>query len=227
MKNLKTKKISDLISVKPLIALGTLGVLVAAPGLMSVDTAEAKPPSHAKAKGHDKNKKNKKAKKDKKDKNRDNDNDDDNDTNDSAITIEGRVISVASSRQIVVRGDNGRTYTVTSRNSFSSDIDRGDRVRVNGRLTSNSRITTDRVTLVQDNDGDNGDNDDNDNGQTVDFRGTVQADVVGNTISVRGDNGQTYTVRLNNDSNYNRGERVRVVGSYVNGVVVATSITRL
>jgi outer membrane lipoprotein SlyB len=60
----------------------------------------------------------------------------------------GTVTSVTASNRLVVRGDNGRTYTVLGRNGFDSRISTGDRVRVVGN-SRNSTVLADRVELTE------------------------------------------------------------------------------
>jgi len=144
--------------------------------------------------------------------------------NNSNIDFYATVLSASSSNRLTVRADDGQTFYVTTRNNYSSSVNRGDRVRVVGYSTNRNVVSSASVTLVSNNGGGNYGGS---YGQTVDFNGTVvNSNSRGGVVQVRGDNGRTYTVRPNNDSTFNRGERVRVVGTYNNGTIYATSINR-
>lgn len=157
--------------------------------------------------------------------------DDDRDENGSSFTFNGRVTSVESSTRLVVRADNGRTYTVQSNTAFSSAITDGDRVRISGYVSrrNGSVLRADSVTLLRDRD--DRDRTPSGNGQTVNFRGEItdksRNQSGADTITVRGDNGQTYEVRVDDAGDFKRGQRVRVSGTWRNGVVTNSTVTGL
>jgi translation initiation factor IF-1 len=64
----------------------------------------------------------------------------------SPVSFPATVVS-ANATRLIVRGENGRQYTVLGRNSFNENIDAGDRVRVIGRAR-NSTVLADRVELT-------------------------------------------------------------------------------
>lgn len=137
------------------------------------------------------------------------------------VNFTATVTSVRSDRELQVRSVGGRIYTVRTEDRFSSSIDEGDRVRVTGRMRSNV-IEEGRVQLLNNNDRD----DDNDN-RTINFEGRVQSSGSSfgdSIITVRADNGTTYRVRLNSNTRFDNGDRVRVSGRLRNGVVDATRV---
>ena len=222
--------------IAQLSTLAAVGIVGLAPLFGTSAPAQAAPPDHAPAWGYRaKGKDNKgKGKKDKHGKRhvegRDDDWDDDRDDDDwrnddgefRSINFSGTVVSLSSRYRLTVRGDNGRTYDVSSRTRLSTSINRGDRVRVTGSADGRL-VRADRIVLV-DNGGHNGGQD----GQNVSFRGTVvSVNHLANTLRVRGDNGRTYVVRYRNADNFRVGSRVRVVGTADRSTVIATSVTRL
>jgi len=139
------------------------------------------------------------------------------------VNFTGTVTSVRSDRELQVRSEGGRVYTVRTNARLSSSIDRGDRVRVTGRLRSNV-VEDGSVQLLSNNDWD--DNDDNYSG-TVNFEGRVQSrsnTSADRILLVRADNGTTYRVRLNTNTRFDYGDRVRVSGRLRNGIVDASRI---
>jgi outer membrane lipoprotein SlyB len=151
--------------------------------------------------------------------------DDDRGDNGSRISFPATVISVDSATRLQVRGDNGRTYVIDTRSVVSSNVDPGDRVRVSG-VVRNGIVRADRVELT--NRGTNR----NPNGRgRIDFSATVVDGGSlwgGNILNVRGDNGRTYSVSVprNSQSNFRRGDRVRIVGTQLeNNRIQATSVT--
>lgn len=93
---------------------------------------------------------------------------DDQNQNGSRVNFTGRVLDVRGDYELVVRAENGRTYTVRSDNRLSSSIDDNDRVRVTGRLR-NGRVEANRVELTDNR------NDDNNNEKNIDFKGRVES----------------------------------------------------
>jgi len=155
------------------------------------------------------------------------DRDTNGDVEGSRVSFPATVISVDSATRLQVRGDNGRTYIVDTRSVVSSNVDPGDRVRVVGVVRSGV-VRAERVDLT-DRVGRG-----STNGQRrIDFAATVIEGGSlwgGNMLNVRGDNGRTYSVSVprNSQSNFRRGDRVRVVGLQLeNNRIQATSVTRL
>ena len=152
---------------------------------------------------------------------------DDQNENGSRVSFTGRVLDVRNDRELVVRAENGRTYTLRSDNKLSSRINEGDRVSVTGRLRNNDVVDVSRIDLTDDRNDDNNNNDANDN--NIDFRGRVQSssNIFGQRILVvRADNGTAYRVRFNENTSFREGERVRVRGDLRNGIVFANDIDR-
>ena len=150
---------------------------------------------------------------------------DDQNQNGSRVDFTARVLDVRNDRELRVRAENGRTYTVRSDNDFNSNIDENDRVRVRGRLQNNV-VNNARVELLNNGNGNDNDNDDRD----IDFKGRVQSssNFFGQRIlTVRADNGTTYRVRTNENTRFDEGQRVRVRGELRNGVVIANDIDRI
>jgi len=148
----------------------------------------------------------------------------------ASVDFSGRVVSKSSSRNYVVRGMNGATYTVQSSRSPERTVVVGDTIRVYGRGSGRS-VQADRILLVSHNGGSGAWNNQNyRNGQAVSFSGTVLSvsrvvGMVGN-LQVRGTNGRVYRVRASNAMSFRAGNRVRVFGTYSNGTVNASSIAR-
>jgi len=146
-------------------------------------------------------------------------------------TFTGTVVSVGSATKMWVQASNGMTYEVVTRTPLSSAITVGDTVQVTGSGSAQS-LQVSRVTLIRNNAYRNTwPGAVNQNGQAVNFAGTVVrvTRVFGSVgdLQVRGDNGQTYRVRASNATNFQYNNRVRVIGTYRNGTVQASSVTRL
>jgi hypothetical protein len=147
--------------------------------------------------------------------------DDDTNQTGSRVNFPGTVTDVRSDRELTVRGENGRNYTVRSNNLLSSRISRGDRVRVMGRV-SNGVVIANNVVLTRD--------DNNNNGNTVRFEGRVQSvsQLSGRRfLTVRANNGTTYRVQTPDNERYERGDRIRVVGKLQFDAVIAEDIDRI
>ena len=133
----------------------------------------------------------------------------------------GTVTQVFSSTRLTMRTDAGATINVTSSTNIPAEISPGDRVRVVGTRSGNY-FSANRVVLVS-----------NVNrppvgGQQVAFNGIVtRVDNFANTLQVRGDNGQYYIVRYVNANQFDEGDRVRVEGTYSNGVTTANSVVQI
>jgi len=142
-------------------------------------------------------------------------------------TMVGTVSRDLGSNRFEVRADDNRLFTVRSREGEPRRLRLGDRVELIGYINNRNIFVAESVRLISATgiSAHNGNLYPSANDQAVDFSGTVQSQR-GNIIQVRGDNGQTYSVRRNNDSTFRNGERVRIVGTDNNGTVQATSINR-
>lgn len=153
--------------------------------------------------------------------------DDRNNTNNNGDnhTVTGTVASVdRNSRRLTVFA-NSRTLTVYTRDTFSSSINRGDRVRVTGDF-NNQTVRDARVELISNGNGQYGSNDYS--GTQVNFPATViDRRDNSDTLRVRGDNGREYSVRWRNADSYKRGDHVRIFGRAVNGLVIASNVDRI
>jgi len=137
------------------------------------------------------------------------------------VNFPGTVTSIGTRNRLSVRGDNGRTYIVNTRHAVSTDLRRGDRVRVVGDAR-NGVVTGAQVQEISRNT--NGD----DAGR-VSFLATVTSIGTRNRLSVRGDNGRTYIVNTRHavSTDLRKGDRVRVVGDARNGVVTAAQVQEI
>jgi len=136
-------------------------------------------------------------------------------------TVQGTVTAVLSATRLTLRNPAGTTITVDSRAVLPADINTGDVVRVTGLLAGNF-IDAERVVRLR-----AGNNTPDTGGQTVNFSGVVES-VNGATkmAQIRGDNGQLYAVRFRGAATFARNDRVRVSGTYANGITTATRIER-
>jgi len=146
-------------------------------------------------------------------------------------------VTKVTRRQITVETPEGRVYTIIP-NANSAAVQVGDNVRFNGYIDG-ANVRYADVTIRDGNANDAGNtvpdrNNDGipDNpppattGVTVDFSGTVESvNVAARTFTVRGDNGQLYTVAYRRINQVARDQRVRVQGTYADGVTTATTVT--
>ena len=140
---------------------------------------------------------------------------------DRRVDFPGTVVSIIGVSRLTVRGDNGRTYTVDSRSRLPYGLSAGDYVRLEGNWDGHSVIAR-QITILSDgyNGGGSGD-------RYVDFPGVItDVDRARNTLSVRGENGITYTVSYSGSDRFATWERVRVVGYFDGYNVRATAVTR-
>lgn len=136
------------------------------------------------------------------------------------VDFPGTVYSINGVSRLTVRGDNGRTYEVDARSRLPYGISAGDYLRITGSWDGISVIASD-ITILNHDRGSSGSSN-----RYVDFPGQVtNVDRYRNTISVRGDNGITYTV-FYNGSNFAWGDRVRVTGYFDGYSVRANSVSR-
>ena len=140
--------------------------------------------------------------------------------NDRRVDFPGTVASITGVSRFTVRGDNNRTYTVDARWRLPYGLSAGDYVRIEGNWDGNNVIARE-ITILS-----NGYNSGGSSDRYVDFPGSVtNIERYRNTLSVRGDNGITYTVNYDGNNRFNTGERVRVVGYFDGYNVRATSVT--
>lgn len=167
-------------------------------------------------------------------------------TNGNSGTMAATVTRDLGGNRFEVRADDNRLFTVRSREGEPRRLSVGDRVELTGYINNGNVFVAEDVRLVSNarNNNRNNNNRNNNrnnrnnrgnrstrnaygtrNGDIVDFNATVVSSN-GNYIEVRGDNGRTYNVRIPNRSTFARGERIRVVGTFANGNVQATSVAR-
>lgn len=162
--------------------------------------------------------------------------------NNTRAEVRGEVVAVDGPRTLRVRSqDTGRVVRVQTREDLNRRISRGDLVVVRG-LFDGSVVRADygQVRLLSDdnrldgnpntgnsNYGDPGYNNGN-FGQSVSFPATVTS-VRARGVEVRGDNGQTYIVRLSPDqvNDLRTGDRVQVQGTTGDGFIDATQLNRI
>jgi len=123
-------------------------------------------------------------------------------------TLTGVVTHDLDGNSFEIRATDGRVYRVDLRRGAEPrTLDRGDRVRVTGRLTNNVFIARD-IDLLEDT------TNNNNNGRTT-LTGVVTRDLSGDSFELRADDGRTYQVDVRgNDEprSLDRGDRVRVTG---------------
>lgn len=137
------------------------------------------------------------------------------------VDFPGTVISIIGVSRLTIRGDNNRTYTIDARNRLPYGLSASDYVRIEGNWDGYSVIAQ-RITILSDGYNSGGTSD-----RYVDFPGVItDVDRERNTLSVRGENGITYTVSYNGNDRFAAWERVRVVGYFDGYNVRATSVTR-
>jgi hypothetical protein len=138
----------------------------------------------------------------------------------SEVDFPGTVTAINGVARLSVRGDNGRTYTIDARYRLPYGISAGDYIRIAGTWDGIS-VVANQITILGHGSSSGGSGD-----RYVDFPGTVtDIDQYRNTISVRGENGITYTVNYNGDGRFDWGEQVRVTGYFDGYNVRATSVT--
>lgn len=139
----------------------------------------------------------------------------------SQVDFPGTVSSITGVARLIVRGDNGRTYTIDARYRLPYGISAGDYIRIAGAWDGTSVIAN-QITILGRGSGSGGSSD-----RYVDFPGTItEVDRYRNTLSVRGENGITYTVTYNDNDRFDTLDRVRIIGYFDGYNVRATSITR-
>lgn len=128
------------------------------------------------------------------------------------ITLSGIVTRNLEGRRFEIRDNNGRTLQVIA-DSEPRNIARGDRVYITGRLERNVF----RASTVSRNSPFEGSV-----GSRVNFPGVVTSIQSSTRFAVRGDNGRTYSVQLNQQlpKKIDVGDRIRVQGTVVYGGVV-------
>ena len=147
------------------------------------------------------------------------------------VDFPATVNSISNYSRLSVRGDNGRTYTVEARGRLPYSLSTGDYVRVVGSWNG-STVSADQIIVLRDgyNSGYGGGHSGgygSGYGNSVDFPGIVTSlDRYRNTLSVRGENGVTYSVSYAGADRFGLGERVRVVGTFDGYTVRANSVSR-
>jgi cytochrome c-type biogenesis protein CcmE len=145
----------------------------------------------------------------------------------SRVNFPGVVTSIASNNRLAVRGDNGRTYNVQLNEQLPRKIDVGDRVRVQGTVIYGGVVRATDVDLLS-NVNKRDERENNGGRYDVNLTGVVTSStLLGGLITVRGDDGRDYRVRVSLSQDVRRGDRVRIRGYRDgNGLVTATTITR-
>ncbi len=143
-----------------------------------------------------------------------------------SVSIGGVVTRDRSGNQFTLRADNGQTYRVTTTNREPGWLTNGDRVIVRGRFDARDRdliiatsVDHPAGTVRTNNTGGNA---------AVNFFGrveTVSNNGLIRTLRVRGDNGAVYVVTYRNLQTFRVGDRVRVIGTFSNGKVTASSVS--
>jgi uncharacterized protein YdeI (BOF family) len=139
------------------------------------------------------------------------------------VNFPGTVVTLRSNSRLTVRGDNGSTYEVISRNRLDTAIRQGDRVRVIGQANGLS-VTDADVSLLSNLDVYN--RNDNNVNREVNFTGTVESTSI-TSFRLRGDNGQVYEVRYKGSLLLRRDQRVRVVGTFDGRIIEAANVDNL
>jgi hypothetical protein len=133
--------------------------------------------------------------------------------------FEGTVIAIVSADSVQVRNPRGRELTVQSRTRLPGRLNIGDRVNIVGTY-GETGVENASVTIVDNNVPPVG-------GTNVDFLGIVESiSIARNELGVRGDNGTLYTVRYDRPEDFQRADRVRVVGTFADGITTAVTVTR-
>ena len=141
---------------------------------------------------------------------------------DRQVDFPATVTSLGGYYRLTVRGDNGRTYTIDARSRLPYNLSVGDYVRISGTWNG-STVTAEQIVVLRDGYGDGGGYGD----RYVDFPGTVsEVDRYRNTLRVRGENGVTYPVSYTGADQFERGDRVRVVGTFDGYAVRASAVYR-
>ncbi len=136
------------------------------------------------------------------------------------ITATGTVSAIISSTRLLLRDNNGHTFSVATQRDLPVTLGVGDRIRVPGTRRGD-HIDAQNITLIRSSDI-------TPTAQNVDFRATVTSiDTIGRVLQVRGDNGTIYVVRYFNDQRFDVGERIRIIGTASEGITNASRITRL
>ncbi len=150
----------------------------------------------------------------------------------------GVVTRIASPFRLDVRADNARNYSINSIDQISNRTSIGDRVQIVGQDLGNDIIRATAVKITKDTNASRTvQNAWKPNAQSavINFPGRIEkaatmdkANAAGGKaiLSVRGDNGQLYSVRYQTNKRFTVGQRVRVVGKMNGGIVYASSITK-
>jgi len=146
-------------------------------------------------------------------------------------SITGVVTRDLAGKSFELRTDNGRTVHVNfGRYDEPRSLDRGDRVRVNGRYEGNIFRATD-VQFLSDTRNNNGGWNNGggwgNNQQTTTLTGVVTRDFSGDNFELRTDTGRTISVRVERGReprSLDRGDRVRVTGRFTNNTFIARDL---
>ena len=143
-----------------------------------------------------------------------------------SVVLTGRVTRLYSRTEFDVRDDDdGTIYRVSTRDALDSSVRVGDRIQARGDLNGSS-IRADYASEIGGTGGNTGGDDRF--GKAVDFPATLQSVLLNlGEATVRADNGSYYRVKADRNrlDDFRLGQRVRVRGTYRDGVVVADAIT--
>lgn len=136
---------------------------------------------------------------------------------DSSTFLTGIVVRDLPGNEFELRASNGSLYTVRDRTIEPIRLTAGDQVEARG-VFSGRVFLADYVRIVS-----------NDDGRRVDFPGTVTFVQSRYRLTIRGDNGRSYTVnsRLQLSTAINSGDRVRVIGTVNNATITADQVLLL
>jgi uncharacterized protein YdeI (BOF family) len=143
--------------------------------------------------------------------------DNNNNNNSSLSTFTGVIHRNLVGDKFEMRADNGRFHILKVSRDDSRRLNRGDRVRVLGRLTSTGIEVRDIQRIGSG----------TTNPIVTTLTGTVTRDLSGDNFELRVDNGRTVRVTLDRGRvprSLNRGDRVRVTGTYTGDRFVARDL---
>jgi outer membrane lipoprotein SlyB len=152
-------------------------------------------------------------------------------------TFEGVVSRDLTGSRFVMRADDGRVLNVSLRREETRGLSVGDRVRVSGyfrddtnRNRNNAEFDADVLQVLGGRDGIDYGNGGYGTSRNVSFPATVISRSGNRRLSVRGDNGRTYTIESRSSSTrFDNGDRVRIEGTSraSNGVITDARVTLL
>ena len=150
---------------------------------------------------------------------------DDNGGYGQQVILRGRVTRIYNRADFEVRDDDdGRVYRVTTNVPLASSVRVGDRLETRGALNGNRITATSAGAIGSSDNGNNGTRD-----VAVNFPGRIDSiDLYNERANVRGDNGRVYPIHLRRTrlDDFRVGQRVRVQGVTIGGVVEVSDLSR-